>query len=436
MSVGLALSRRSVRRKLAKLAGQLAPAQLETAGRKQVSLDAVVAQLCGLGEELRSAATAGDDLRTVAAAAGDDLARLRRALDALPQGVVVCGGDNQVRFRNTRATSLLDHQADVLAARAVDDALAKSAGANAEDVSTAERTVELYGPPKRTLTVRTAPLVDAARPLGVIAVIDDVTELRRLEAVRRDFVANVSHELKTPVGALGLLAETLADEEDPVVARYLADRIQTEAFRLGRVINDLLDLSRIEAEESSPKELSAIAQVMTEAADGVRSIAQAAEVGLVLSTPHDGVLVLADRRQLLAALHNLLDNAIKYSESGTSVTLSASSGGEWVDLAVADQGIGIPAQDLDRVFERFYRVDHGRGRETGGTGLGLAIVRHVAHNHGGRVGVESREGEGSRFTLRLPLAQPGTPPADHRRAPDARTPDARAPRAPLPAGRS
>lgn len=388
LSVGLAVSRLAARRKLTGLVDRLGvPGGDE---RKPSSLEAVVVRLCGFA----------DQVVTEAGPASDDLARFRQVLDALPQGVVVCGADTEVKFRNSRAKSLLDNQSDVLAARAVDDALAESAHANP-----VERTVELYGPPRRTLTVRAVPIAEGSRSLGVIAVLDDVSELRRLESVRRDFVANVSHELKTPVGALGLLAETLAEEDDPVVARHLADRIQTESFRLSRIVNDLLDLSRIEADGASCHELTEVSQVMTEAADGVRAIAQAREIGLVVDEPDPGLVVLADRRQLLSALHNLLDNAIKYTESGTLVSLSASTDGQWVDLVVTDHGLGIPARDLGRVFERFYRVDHGRGRETGGTGLGLAIVRHVAHNHGGRVGVESREGEGSKFTLQLPLVQ-------------------------------
>ena len=286
---------------------------------------------------------------------------------------------------------------DALAAQAVTELLE-----NAWQDGSAERTLDLYGPPRQTLTVRTRLIDDGRRPLGVIAIIDDVSERRRLEEIRRDFVANVSHELKTPIGALGLLAETLTVEPDPEVAQRLASRIHAEAFRVSRIIDDLLDLSRIESEEAPPREPIYINLVMAEAVERVRAAAEQRRITIELDEPDPPVHVLGDRRQLVSAIHSLLENAVTFSYEDGAVQVAGSQDDGEVRLSVADTGVGIPARDLERIFERFYRVDHGRSREPGGTGLGLSIVRHVASNHQGRVEVDSREGEGSTFTLVLP----------------------------------
>lgn len=325
--------------------------------------------------------------------------RLRRALDTLPQGVIVCDENGDVVFRNARAVGLMGgRHSDALAAQAVVDLLG-----NAWQQGSAERTLDLYGPPRRTLAVKTQLIDDGRRTLGVIAVIDDVSERRRLEEIRRDFVANVSHELKTPMGALGLLAETLVSESDPTVAQRLASRIHMEAFRVSRIIDDLLDLSRIESEETPPRDPVLVNLVMAEAVERVRAAAEQRDVKIELEEPTPQVVVLADRRQLVSALYNLLENAVKFSYDGGSITFRGESVDGEVRLNVEDHGVGIPARDLDRIFERFYRVDQGRSRQSGGTGLGLSIVRHVASNHRGRVEVDSREGEGSAFRLILPL---------------------------------
>ena len=253
--------------------------------------------------------------------------------------------------------------------------------------------------------MRTESIDNGQRALGVIAVIEDVSERRRLEEVRRDFVANVSHELKTPMGALGLLAETLLSENEPQVAHRLAQRIHTEAFRISRVIDDLLDLSRIESEESPPREPVPINLVMAEAAERVKEASSQRQIEVKLEEPNPQVVVLGDRRQLTSAVYNLLENAVKFSPQASRVRCIGRAEGDEAVIVVEDQGVGIPSRDLERIFERFYRVDAGRSRSTGGTGLGLAIVRHVAANHRGSVQVESREGEGSTFTLRLPRQQ-------------------------------
>ncbi len=342
---------------------------------------------------------ATDRAAEAVAESSSEAIRLRRALDALPQAVIICDEHGEPVFRNTRALTLMgSRHADALAAQAVDELLAATGPGASE-----ERTLELYGPPRRTLSVRTESIDNGQRVLGVMAVIDDVSDRRRLEDVRRDFVANVSHELKTPMGALGLLSETLLNESEPEVSRRLAQRIHDEAFRISRIIDDLLDLSRIESEESRPREPVLINLVMAEAAERVRAAAEQRSIEIKLDEPTPPVAVIGDRRQITSALYNLLENAVKFSYDGGIVEFSGRTENDEVILVVADKGTGIPARDLERIFERFYRVDHGRSRQTGGTGLGLSIVRHVAQNHHGTVQVESREGEGSTFTIRLPV---------------------------------
>jgi two-component system sensor histidine kinase SenX3 len=338
--------------------------------------------------------------------------RLVRALDTIPQGVVICDERGSVVFENeVGAVFSRARHGDALVSAAITELLT---GATAGSASS--RTLDLYGPPRRTLVIDVYPL-PASRGNGVtgaLAVIEDVSERRRLEHVRRDFVANISHELKTPVGALALLAETLLTADDPVDRERLAQRLLDEAHRVGHTIDDLLSLSRIEADQSTEWGSVRLSEVIEEAAARAASGAEQRDIRIEVA-PTGGLAVRGDSRQLVSALFNLLDNAVKYSDDGSSVAVSALLEGNWVELSVADQGPGIPSRDLERIFERFYRVDRARSRDTGGTGLGLAIVRHVATNHGGVVTVESREGEGSRFTLRLPglpttpSDQPGIP---------------------------
>jgi two-component system sensor histidine kinase SenX3 len=327
-------------------------------------------------------------------------ARLSAALGAIPQGIVVFEPDGTIAFRNRVAAAYLaGRHGDAL----VEEAIFEAADAVARGmVASHERSVELFGPPRRTLTVRGV-AVDAEDGTGALVVVDDVTERRRLESVRRDFVANISHELKTPVGALGLLAETLVTEDDPAVARRLAERMLAEAFRVGRTIDDLLELSRIEVDETEAREPVTVRTIIGEAVDRVRGAADQRGIDIAVDPVADRLGVVGDRRQLVSALFNLLENAVKYSDRGSSVRVRTGTDGRMVDLSVEDHGIGIPRRDIERVFERFYRVDRARSRDTGGTGLGLAIVRHVANNHHGEVHVESDEGHGSTFTLRLPL---------------------------------
>ena len=326
-----------------------------------------------------------------------EAARLRAAIEALPHAVVVCDAGGDVVLRNRRSHDVEGgRHAGALLDRAVEEAVATGRA-----LRPVVKTLELLGPPPRTLEVTATPMGRSDRPLGTVVLVDDVSELRRLEAVRRDFVANVSHELRTPVGAMGVLAEALADEADPEVMRRLASRITGEAERAGRLIDGLLDLSRIEAGGAGALGPLEIDAVVAAAVERVEPLAHQLGVELVSPVPA-GVEVRGDERQLVSAVVNLLENAVKYSDSGSAVVVETSAQDGWVDVVVRDRGIGIPAKDLERIFERFYRVDRARSRETGGTGLGLSIVRHVATNHGGEVLVESQEGLGSTFTLRLP----------------------------------
>jgi two-component system sensor histidine kinase SenX3 len=242
-----------------------------------------------------------------------------------------------------------------------------------------------------------------------------VTEARRLARVRRDFVANVSHELKTPVGALQLLAEALleavseGDEDtppDPEAARRFAERIQKESTRLGRLVTELLELSRLQGAEPLPEPLPvAVDRVITEVMDRTRTPAAARDIEVSFVGAR-ALIVYGSESQLVTAVTNLVENAVAYSPEGTRVTISTRAAGDTVEIAVVDQGIGIEPRDLDRIFERFYRADKARSRATGGTGLGLAIVKHIATNHAGRVDVASSIGVGSTFTLRLPARPP------------------------------
>ena len=321
---------------------------------------------------------------------------LEQAVDALGIGVVVASVDGEIVFRNSIAGGLTGAlHSDVLVEEAIEVHLR-----GALDGQTRRQTIELFGPPRRVVSVSATPLDDG----GAVATIEDVSERSRLDAVRTDFVANISHELKTPVGALSVLAEALADEDQPEVVHRLADKMVNEAIRVGRTIDDLLELSRIELGGEAVKDVVAASMVIGESVHRAQSLAERRGIRIDVAEPNERIKILGDRRQLVSALGNLVENAVKYSDGDSHVEVSAASDGTWVELRVRDFGMGIPQKDLDRIFERFYRVDRARSRETGGTGLGLAIVRHVATNHGGEVTVASVEGEGSTFALRIPAA--------------------------------
>ncbi len=249
------------------------------------------------------------------------------------------------------------------------------------------------------LTARVAPLGTRQ----VLALVEDRTRERRVEAIRRDFVANVSHELKTPVGALNLLAEAVQDAaDDPEAVVRFAGRMQTESARLSRLVQQIIELSRLQGDE--PLDLAEpvdVDKVIAAAIDQSAIDAQSKRITVV----HDGeraLQALGNADEVALALGNLVANAVAYSPDNSTVVVAAKTADTMVELCVTDQGIGIPAPELERIFERFYRVDPARHRSTGGTGLGLSIVKHVAATHGGDVRVWSVEGHGSTFTLSLP----------------------------------
>ncbi len=239
---------------------------------------------------------------------------------------------------------------------------------------------------------------------------EDRTRERRVETIRRDFVANVSHELKTPVGALTLLAEAVGEAaDDPeAVARFSA-RMQTEASRLNRLVQQIIELSRLQDDEALERPATVpVDEVVERTIDALAIEAKAKDVSIAFEGAR-GLQILGNTQQVALALSNLVSNAVAYSPEHSRVTVSAIPERHTVDVTVSDQGIGIPASELDRIFERFYRIDPARHRSTGGTGLGLSIVKHVAASHGGEVKVWSAEGQGSSFTLRLPRRVPSNP---------------------------
>lgn len=321
-------------------------------------------------------------------------------------GVVIARPSGSIVYRNGAASAFGGTHAGVL----VDEAVARHLAAAGRGAPSGE-TIELYGPPKRVIVVSSLPL-----PSGrAVAFVDDVSDSVRADQARTDFVANVSHELRTPIGALMVLAETLVGIDDPDVIERVVTRMQGEADRAAHTVDDLLELSQIEGDlqrDFAPVRLS---DVVRDAVGRVAELAATGDIKLSTLDPvgPDGPLaersiVQGDRRQLASAVGNMLENAVKYSDPGGVVQVRVRREGDTLEISVTDQGVGIPRRDLDRVFERFYRVDRARSRATGGTGLGLSIVRHVASNHGGSISVDSIEGEGSTFVLRLPMLEAST----------------------------
>jgi two-component system sensor histidine kinase SenX3 len=237
----------------------------------------------------------------------------------------------------------------------------------------------------------------------VLALVDDRTRERRLEAIRRDFVVNVSHELKTPIGAIALLAEAVGEAaDDPAAVHRFAGRMRHESERLTRLVQQIIELSRLQGDDPLEKPaVVSVDAVLERALDRSRVDAQAKQIELARAGEH-GLEILGSGEQILSAIGNLVENAVAYSPQGSRVVVTSRAEGSLVLLTVSDQGIGIAPTEIDRIFERFYRVDPARARTTGGTGLGLSIVKHVAATHGGEVKVWSVQGEGSSFTMALP----------------------------------
>jgi len=258
------------------------------------------------------------------------------------------------------------------------------------------------GAGKRELKVSVTPLNEDGMVLILLA---DESEARRVDAVRRDFVANVSHELKTPIGALGLLSEAIlgAKDQPEEVVRF-ATRMQNESKRLADLVQEIIDLSRLQSSDPLQKAFAVeIGDVVREAVSQAQFSSEQRNIALEIGEVEDAT-VIGDRDQIVTAIHNLIENAVNYSPENTKVSIVTKRSGNLIEISVTDQGIGIAESDLTRIFERFYRVDPARSRLTGGTGLGLSIVKHVALNHGGDVKVWSKVGVGSTFTLLLPIA--------------------------------
>ena len=338
-------------------------------------------------------------LRSEMEASEEEQRTRERILSSMEEGVVLAGPDGDVTYANAAAErhlgarpTSLRHLAPAALAEA---AVAVAAGSRPESVE-----VQTGVPPR---WIRCS-FVPVGADGSALLVIRDVTQARRLEAVRRDFVANASHELKTPAASIQAAAETIraAAEDDPAVVPEFATRLEREAVRLSRIVSDLLDLSRLESgtEQGEPVRLDAVVRAEL---DRFHDPARRAGVELSIDAG-ERVTVRGSRRDLGLLVRNLIDNAVRYTAEGGRIDVRLSSSNGASVLTVADSGIGIPSRDLPRVFERFYRVDRARSRETGGTGLGLSIVKHVTENHGGSVEVRSELGRGTTFEVRLPTA--------------------------------
>ncbi|CAN5166691.1 two-component system sensor histidine kinase SenX3 [soil metagenome] len=327
---------------------------------------------------------------------------LQRIVSLAPVGVAVVDIHRDVVFMNERAVEL-----GLIRERLVDDRAwlaAQRTLATGDDTEVDLSPRRPTGSGRSGLSVRghVRLLTEEDSRFAVIYV-DDQSELARMEATRRDFVANVSHELKTPVGAMGVLAEALlASPDDPEMVRRFGGKVLAESNRLANMVGELIALSRLQGAERLPDlEPVEVDTVVSEALSRYKVAADNADIDVTTDAP-SGFQVLGDTTLLATALANLISNAIAYSPHGSTVSVSRRRRGDNIEIAVTDRGIGIARADQERVFERFFRVDKARSRMTGGTGLGLAIVKHVAANHNGTIRLWSQPGTGSTFTLAIP----------------------------------
>ncbi len=359
----------------------------------------VLRQLSGARAAATGAHLAARELEEALRAAERDRASMELVLSSMREGLLLVGPDGRTVFANPSVEGLLGARptgVDAILPTGLRDAARRAA----VERTPAEAEVET-GSPSRWLRGAATPVGDDG---SVLLVVSDVTESRRMESVRRDFVANASHELKTPAASIQAAAETIgaAALDDPQVIPRFAAQLEREAVRLSRIVSDLLDLSRLEG-GSTLDEYVALDAVVRDETE--RFEEPAAEAGVTLTVECATVpRVRGSARELALMVRNLVDNAIRYTRPGGRVDVHVAPEDGLVVLTVADTGVGIPGRELSRVFERFYRVDRARSRETGGTGLGLSIVRHVAENHGGRASVRSELGVGSTFEVRLPAA--------------------------------
>ncbi|MCX6528297.1 MAG: ATP-binding protein [Actinobacteria bacterium] len=329
-----------------------------------------------------------------------DLTQWQIAVDALPLGVIIFAENGKEEWRNSVASKMGGvRHTDVLIDEAIDQV---GRLVLAGEATTSQ--LDLAGPPPRVVNIRGLPLLSG----GVVVTVEDITEQIRIEKVRTDFVANLSHELKTPVGAIAILAELLEGETDRETVKKLALRIESETHRMTQMVDDLFELSGIETQSLMQAQVN-LCEVVAEVERIISTVALYSGIAIKTHFDDKPMLVLGDKTQLLSAVSNLAENAVKYSNAGGIVEMTLWHEGKDVVLSVSDQGIGIPADSLPRIFERFYRVDKARSRGTGGSGLGLSIARHVISNHHGTLSVTSSEGEGSVFLVKLPQLKMNTP---------------------------
>ncbi|MCC7495493.1 MAG: PAS domain-containing protein, partial [Fimbriimonadaceae bacterium] len=367
--------------------------------------DSETYEVAGLAAALNDMAAELDDrMRTVLRQRNE----LEAVLASMVEGVLAVDHDERIIRLNRAASLLFEVAVEPAAGRTVQEVirhaeLQRLLRRTIQTRETVEGQIELHGDPERLVRVVGMPLRDhREQTVGALLVLEDLTRLRRLESVRRDFVANVSHELRTPITSIKGFVETLLEgEHDPAATRHFLGIVQRQSDRLHQIIEDLLMLSKVEEGEQA---------TITREPTDLRQVLQAAVQACGLAASEKAITVHCEcaplRWSVNAALLeeavvNLLDNALKYSDRNSTVTVRATANGA-LDIAVIDHGAGIAPEHLSRLFERFYRVDKARSRNLGGTGLGLAIVKHIARAHGGQVGVRSALGEGSTFTITLP----------------------------------
>ena len=361
---------------------------------------AVVAILCSVLVSKTVSKTASNRAKSdeqnvvipVDGAVGDQLENLMDALDLLPIGVVIVDANAGRRLRNNAAAAMTGvRYVDILVDQAVDEMVGE-----VKKTNSGERILEAVAGTTRYFRIRGQIMNDQR----IIVTVEDITEKSRIDTVQTDFVANLSHELKTPIGAVAALADTLNGETETEVVWRLAERIVTESHRMSRIVDDLLDLSRVEFGGTEEWGEIDLGQVLVEVVSTNQHAAKRQGLGLSLTGSAE-LMVRGDRSQLVSAFSNLVDNAIKYSEAGGVVLVESAVNGDEIFVSITDYGIGIAERDQKRIFERFYRVDKARSRATGGTGLGLSIVRHIVLEHGGSIDVKSEEGIGSTFKVTL-----------------------------------
>jgi two-component system phosphate regulon sensor histidine kinase PhoR len=372
-------------------------------------------------EQPREMADVARTLNSMAAQLSWQLARIRRQrneleaiLSAMVEGVIVLDDALRIKSMNTAAARLFNVNEHAGLGKSVIQYLR-----NSDLADFAERTLESSTPIEENMAIYNRAIVhlqlhgsvvrgEEGKPAGALIVLNDISRLKRLENMRKDFVANVSHELKTPITSILGFVETLAEGaiDDPDSGRRFLQIIGDHTHRLNLIIEDLLSLSRLESfERDIPRDWCTVEEIVNRTKADCATLAH--PKGITISDSHEGnAYAYVNQNLLEQALTNLVDNAVKYSSENSEVRIEVSNGGGRLEVSVTDTGIGIPREELNRIFERFYRVDRARSRRLGGTGLGLAIVKHIALAHGGQVHVSSTLGEGSTFTLAVPSDGP------------------------------